>query len=212
MAQALLRANQVADEYQKGQEGRRQKEEEEEEEDHGLKMLWEKKGKKKQKKKNKKVYIFYYYYYFLLRCHSSTSKSPGSPIRFVQLVHLHHLGSANLLNNQLCNAVARLNVKVVRAVVEQHHSQRPPIVAVHHSGAHIDKLFHRQTGTRRNPTVVARRHGNGEIRLHQHFSLARHLHKTTGKKEGRKKEEKKRARKQLLTIVAWAAARSYPAL
>ena len=70
------------------------------------------------------------------------------------------------LKNQLCDAVADVNAKIVLAEIEEENANIPAIVGVNNAGADINTVLEREAGAGRNPAIATRR--NAELKIGGH--------------------------------------------
>lgn len=110
-------------------------------------------------------------YHYLLETGGAKAASPA--LRGVQVVDLEDVGRGNLLQHQLGNPVALLDVKVDLGKVEQDDPKGAAVVGINDTGADINKVLDSQTGARGNAAVVAGGDGNGDVSGNAGLALGR---------------------------------------
>eukprot|EP00302_Diacronema_sp_CCMP2436_P014728 CAMPEP_0179877404 /NCGR_PEP_ID=MMETSP0982-20121206/24775_1 /TAXON_ID=483367 /ORGANISM="non described non described, Strain CCMP 2436" /LENGTH=177 /DNA_ID=CAMNT_0021770007 /DNA_START=200 /DNA_END=730 /DNA_ORIENTATION=+ len=94
--------------------------------------------------------------------------------RLVERVHLHHLGRRDLLEHELGDAVAAIDLEVALAVIEENDAHVAPVVLVDHPRTHVDEMLPREAGARSDAAVVARGDRYLQVRLAERLAARGH--------------------------------------
>lgn len=77
--------------------------------------------------------------------------------------HLLDVRHADALQNELSDTVSLVDFEVLGTVVENNHSDRPPVIVVHDSRPDIDHFLHSQPRSGGDARIRVGRDGDGEI-------------------------------------------------
>ena len=80
--------------------------------------------------------------------HARATKATGPTARLTEGLHFHHIRHADALEDELCDTVALLHFKGLRAVVEEDDAHRPTVVIVDHTRTDINELLPGKAGAR----------------------------------------------------------------
>lgn len=72
---------------------------------------------------------------------ASAAEAASASHALFQLLHLDNLGGIDALENQLCDAVALLDLKVGLSVVEQENLDFAAVVGIDDTGASVDEVL-----------------------------------------------------------------------
>ena len=81
------------------------------------------------------------------------SESSRTPVRGVQVLHLHNLRRGDALEDELSDAVTLLHLKVLLAVVEQDDADVAAVIVVDDARAGVDEVLPRESGPRGDARV-----------------------------------------------------------
>lgn len=88
--------------------------------------------------------------------------------------YLLNIRHTDALQDELSHAVSLVDLEVLAAMVEQHHSNRPAVVVVYNPRATVDHLFYGQPGPGGNTRVCVWRDGDGEVRFDESLASSWH--------------------------------------